>query len=135
MAFESGVKAHTFEAASSGLNGKQYYLSALNSSGKAIVVATNGGFALGVIQNNPRAEADAPVSIGYDGIMKVVVKSGETLAPNDFFGAENDGTATKIDATSTGADTGDHILGYVLEGATGPALATVLFRPIGRVTA
>lgn len=83
---------------------------------------TDGEVVIGVLQNKPSAAA-AAAEVRALGVTKVV--AAETLTRGMFWGTGTAGTAKQIEATATGADTGDYIAGMVLEGAAAGEYATV----------
>lgn len=119
------------------LSAKQYCFVKLNSSGKIVACTVDGEIALGVLQDAPVSGQAGTVMI-Y-GVSKVRVATSEALVAGNNIGTTTAGTATRVDATSTGADLGDCIMGMILQSVTGssPAavLGTLLIRPLGRVTA
>ena len=84
---------------------------------------TDGERGLGILQDTPAAGSAGDIMLM--GISKVVVGVGETLTAGDDYGVDANGEAKKIEATITGADVGDHVLGKVLQGAGAGELAVV----------
>ncbi len=82
----------------------------------------DGEVILGVLQNKPDA-AGKVAEVRAIGVTKVV--AGETLTRGMFWGTDTAGKAKQVEATATGADTGDYIAGQVLEGASANEYATV----------
>lgn len=132
MATENIPYAETFLAGAD-LSSDQYKFVKQTTAAEPTVEKcdTDGEFAIGVLQNKPTSGQAAEVAC-Y-GRTKVVVASGETIAPGDFVGTNNAGFATKVDATATGADLGDYMIGKCYEGATGPAIASIIITNSGYV--
>jgi hypothetical protein len=84
---------------------------------------TDGERGLGILQDTPGSGEAGDIMLM--GISKVVVGTGETLVAGQHYGVDANGEAKTIEATVTGADVGDHVLGVVLEGAAAGELATV----------
>lgn len=130
MAWENGMRIPAALAAAD-QSTKQFYLVKKNTTDNQFAVCdTDGEIAQGILQNKPSAAGDA-AEIIYFGVSKV--SADETLSPGDYFGASADGQAKIVESTNTGADVGDYILGYVLEGAAAGEVATVMINHIGRV--
>jgi hypothetical protein len=136
MAFEFPLLRPGIFVAAEDLSTHQFKFVKVTANG-VVRCTVDGEYADGVLQNNPAAGQAAEVEMR--GITRVVVATSEALAVGDFVGTTTAATATVVNPTATGADLGDHMLGRVLEAATGssPAgvLATISFAPIGRVTA
>ena len=82
----------------------------------------DGEVVLGILQNKPDA-AGKSAEVMAAGVSKVV--AGGTLAVGDFWGTDGNGKAVTKQDTNTGADTGDFIMGRVLEGGALDDLITV----------
>lgn len=122
------------------LSAKQYHMVELRTDGKVYLcdaVSAAERIPLGILQNNPEEGQAATVRV--DGESYVVAAQSEALSSGKFFGCSAAGTATQIDATSTGADLGAWVFGFIVNGVTGTnpaaAKASVMIRPWGRVTA
>lgn len=76
----------------------------------------------GIAQTNPKS-GDA-LTVMSLGVSKVITGSGG-LAAGQEYGPDAQGKAVAKNATTTGADLGDCVLGVCLEGAAAGALATV----------
>ena len=113
------------------LSSRQFRLVRVAGDNRVELVDADGGFAIGVLQNAPASGAAAAVEMA--GVSKLV--AGEALAAGDFFGADSQGRGRVVEATATGADLGDWILGSVLEGvgAAGEIATVKLMSPVHRV--
>jgi hypothetical protein len=137
MAFEVTCFDLGTQKAGADLTTHQYKWVKLNSSGDVVLCDTDGEIALGVLQNVP--ESGEAASVRIQGVSKLVIAASEALTAGDYVGTTSAATATKVDATATGADLADVIMGQMLDTVTGSspaaALGSVLMRPMGRVTA
>ena len=113
------------------LSSRQFRLVRMASDNAVELADTEGGFAIGILLNAPAAGAAAAVEMA--GISRLV--AGEALVAGQFFGTDAQGRGRAVEATATGADLGDWILGTVVEGAGGAGgIATVkLLSPMHRV--
>jgi len=100
MAFEEKLESIT-RLAGADLSSHQYKFVKLNTSGKAVIVDTDGEAVVGVLQNKPDA-ADREATVGVEGISKVissgVIAAGAKVTTNDSGLAKT-------------AASGDHVLG------------------------
>lgn len=119
MAYENLGKVINIPAASD-LSASQYHFVKLDSSAK-LALSAEGEDAIGVLQDDPAAaDRGGAVMVGV-GITKVVAGA----ATHAGFPVASDGTGRAIDS-----DTGDYILGFFLEAASGAgALVSILFQP------
>lgn len=133
MAYEIPGLCISFAAGES-LADAQFRWGKLDTAGKVVRCSVDGEHALGIIQNNPAA--DAAVSVMVFGVSKIVIAASEALIAGNVVGTTSVGTATKVEMTATGADIGDVGMGVILESVTGSstagALGTVLIRPVGK---
>jgi len=83
---------------------------------------TDGEVVFGVLQNKPSA-AGKEAEVRALGVTKIV--AAETLTRGMTWGTGSSGTAKQVEASATGADTGDYIAGMVLQGAAAGEYATV----------
>lgn len=81
---------------------------------------------VGISQTNPKS-GDA-IQMRVLGVSKVMVGVGGLLAGN-LYGSDANGLAIAKGPTATGANLGQYVLGYVVEGAAAGALATVYVAP------
>jgi hypothetical protein len=116
--------------ASADLSAKQYYGVKVSGANQVGVVAVDGEPGLGVLQNAPTSGEAAEVMMS--GITKVLVgttlPNAETIAgvaQQQAWGFDANGKAKPIQRSSTGADLGDFIMGFVIEGAVAGEYATV----------
>lgn len=138
MAFELPKSTFTYEAGEdmSTLASYQHRFVKMASDGQVVRCDTDGEFAVGVLQNNPAADAAATVEhVGGGGVTKIV--AAEALTPGDFVGTDTQGRATVVQHTNTGADLGDFALGLVVQGAAaaGEKASILLFGAFRVVTA
>lgn len=123
MAFEGVQIAPPGVTAGANLSTKQYHCVKKNTTDNQYVLCTADGEVFdGVLQNKPNA-ANVPANIAMFGVTRVI--ADETLTAGDFWGTSADGQAKIIEATNTGADIGDFVMGRVIQGAASGALATV----------
>ena len=130
MAWETnGFSPGGLKAAAS-LATKQYYGVKLSAANQVNIVAVDGEPGLGVLQNDPASGEAAEVMMM--GITKVLVgttlPNTETIggvAQQQAWGFDSAGKAKPIQRSSTGADLGDFIMGFVIEGAAAGEYATV----------
>ena len=131
MALEGAQIRIPTALAAADLSAKQFYFVKKNTTaGQFALCATDGEFVMGVLQDTPAA-AGRPACVCAFGMTKV--KAGGTLTAGDFVGTDANGKAVKKNHTSTGADVGDIICGYVIEGAASGELATIWFMPSYKV--
>lgn len=108
-------------AASADLSTKQYLFVKVDGDYTVGVCDTDGEFAIGVLQNEPGSGEAATVECA--GISKVV--AGEAITAGQFVGTDANGKAKVVEATNTGADTGDWALGVCVQGAGSDEIASV----------
>ncbi len=97
----------------------QYLFVDVNSSGQAVLVASQGVTAIGVLQDNPGA-AGRVGCIGIGGLVKV--KAGETIAAGNKL-------TVGADARAEVAATGDWIHGRAITGGADGEIITMLWEP------
>lgn len=134
MAYEIPGFNHSFVAGED-LRTAQYKFVKLNSNGEIVLCTVDGELALGILQDTPNAGEIGNVMLF--GISKVIAAASEVIPAGAAIGTTTLGTATRVDATGTGADVGDMMMGLMLAGVTGTtttgaALGTMLLRPTGR---
>jgi len=130
MAWENGLRIPAALAAAD-LSSNQFYCVKKNATDNQFALCTvDGEIVEGILQNKPDAAGDAAEVI-YFGVSKG--EAGETLTAGDKVGTDSAGKLKIVEHTNTGADVGDYILGYVLEGAGSGELATIMITHIGRV--
>ena len=131
MAWElNGFSPAGLKAAAS-LASNQYYGVKITAANQVNVVAVDGEPGIGVLQNDPASGEAADVMMM--GITKVLV--GATALPStetiggvvqmQAWGFDSSGKAKPVSRSSTGADLGDFIMGFVLQGAAAGEYATV----------
>ena len=105
---------------------KQFYFAKISTAADftASVCTTDGEPAIGVIQGNPTNTGEA-VSICVSGVTKVI--AGETITAGQHVKTASDGRCNVCDITTTGADTGDHVVGVCLEGGAVNEKITIFF--------
>jgi hypothetical protein len=135
---ECPIWDYSWPAAADYSSSGQYKWVKLQSDGTVKVCDTDGERAIGVLQNAPRSAEAA--SVRLLGESHILVAVSEALVAGDTVGTTNVGTATKVEATATGADLGDVVLGIASQTKTGSSPAGVLgsvllFGPQGLVTA
>jgi hypothetical protein len=109
--------------AAADLSTKQFYAVKKNTTAHQYALCdTDGEVIAGVLQNKPSA-AGREATIMAMGITKVI--AGETLVPGDLWGCDSAGKAKVVEGSNTGADTGDYVAGFVIEGAATDEIATV----------
>lgn len=84
---------------------------------------------LGILQNKPTAGQAAAVMT--DGVTKAVC--GATVAVGDEVGVDSTSRIVTKQASQTGADIGDFVIGDVLEGGAVGELATIKLRSPYRI--
>lgn len=131
MAFEGTQTCIPAALAAADLSTKQFYFVKKNTTaGQFALATTDGEIVSGVLQNKPSA-AGAAATVCAFGATKIV--AGGTLTAGDYVGTDANGKAVKKNHTSTGADVGDFLCGYVIEGAASGELATIWFDPMYKV--
>ena len=130
MAWElNGFSPAGLKAAAS-LASNQYYGVKITAANQVNVVAVDGEPGIGVLQNDPASGEAADVMMM--GITKVLV--GTTLPSTETIGGvvqmqawgfDANGKAKPVSRSSTGADLGDFIMGFVIQGASAGEYATV----------
>lgn len=119
--------------AAADLSTKQFYFVKKNTTAFQFALASvDGEVVAGVLQDKPAAAGRA-ACVAFLGVTKIV--AGENLAAGDYIGTDNAGKAKKVDVSATGADVGDFIAGYVLEGGSTGELVTIMLQPLYRVFA
>lgn len=95
---------------------KQFYCVKLDTSNdnQVVIAATDGEPIFGVLQNKPGAGVEAEVTC--IGVTKVI--ASEALTVGDLWGTDSSGKAKIVEATNTGADIGDTIMGIVIAGGS-----------------
>lgn len=116
MARQENIRSITLEAGGD-LSAGQFRFVEVASDGQVDIVASAGGDAIGVLQNNPAAAGRA-ATVAYEGVVKVVVGTGGLTAGQKV---QSDAAGAAILAAS-----GDHVLGKVLVGGAAGALAEIL---------
>ena len=115
--------------AAASLASNQYYGVKMTANNQVNVVDTDGEPGIGVLQNAPASGEAAEVMMS--GITKVIVGStalttSDTLGSGmQAWGFDSSGLAKPIQRSSTGADIGDFVMGFVIEGAAAGGIATV----------
>lgn len=107
--------------ASEDLSTKQFYFGKIDGDYSVALCDTDGELPIGVIQNKPGS--GEAVTIECTGVSKVV--AGEALTAGDLVGTDANGKGRKVEATATGADTGDWAIGICVQGAGLNELASV----------
>lgn len=116
----AGISPLTFRAAAD-LSASQYRYVALDTAGRVALVASAGGFAIGVLQNKPAA-LDAAASVVTVAGVKAKVVAGDTVTAGDILQSDDEGRAIT-------ASTGDFVTGKaVTGGAVGELIETILFQ-------
>lgn len=95
----------------------QYLFMGINSSGQAVLIASQGADAVGVLLNNPDAAGKAG-TVGIAGIVKV--KAGATIAAGNKITTGADGRAEV-------AATGDFVIGWAVSGGADGEIISMLF--------
>jgi len=122
MAWEVPLFMPAGLVAATDLSAKQFYcVKADTTNNQAALCSVDGEVFLGILQGKPTAGIAAGIMMS--GISKVI--AGEALVAGDNWGVDVNGKAKKVEATNTGADVGDFVMGQVLEGAGAGELATV----------
>jgi len=104
------------------LSASQYCFVKLDNQGRA-VLPTDGGDAIGILQNNPNAAGQAATVMVGEGISKVVAAGAATAA--DYVSTDGSGNATSN-------DTGDVRLGQFLDSPTAQGqIVSILFQKKG----
>ena len=105
---------------------KQFYFAKVSTAADftAAVCSVDGEPTIGVIQGNPANTGEA-VSICVHGVTKAI--ASETITAGQFIKTASDGRAAICDITTTGADTGDHVVGVCLEGGAVNEKITIFF--------
>lgn len=94
-----------------------------NATDQQYILCTADGEVFdGILYNKPSAAAGAAEIVMF-GVAKVY--TAEALTAGDLWGTGASGTAKIIEATNTGADTGDFVMGRVIKGAGSGEIATV----------
>lgn len=125
MAFEGAQIRIPAALAAADLSSNQFYFVKKNTTnGQFALAATDGEIVVGVLQDKPSA-AGAAACICAWGVTKI--EAGGTLTAGDYVGTDSSGRAVKKNHTATGADVGDYICGYVIEGAASGEKATIMF--------
>lgn len=128
MALEGAQIRIPTALAAADLSAKQFYFVKKNTTaGQYALASVDGEIVAGVLQDNPAAAGRAAEVCAF-GMTKVA--AGGTLTAGDFVGTDANGKAVKKNHTSTGADVGDFLCGYVIEGAASGELATIWFHPM-----
>ena len=102
----------------------QFRMVKLNTSGDVVPCDTDGELAIGVAQMDGSTGDPIPVMVGT-GVTKIT--AGETISPGDTVGTDTSGRAGFKQATNTGADLGDWIMGTALTGGVVGELIEVLW--------
>jgi hypothetical protein len=103
------------------LSAKQFYCVKVTADNAVSLCDTDGEVFDGILQDKPASGYAANVMMA--GISKV--ECGEALSAGNYWGVDANGKAKKVEATNTGADTGDFVMGRVIEGAGSGEYATV----------
>lgn len=117
MATQSNLICETFEAGGD-LSAGQFRFVVPASDGQVDIVASAGGDAIGVLQNDPDAAGKA-ATVAIFGRVKVVIGTGGLTA----------GAKVKSDASGgaiTASTTGHHVLGTCVVGGAAGALAEII---------
>ncbi len=124
MALEAASFAIPALDADADLSSNQFQIVKMSATDKRVSLASvDGEVFLGVLQNKPNAAGKSATVVGL-GVTKVI--AGEALVAGDLWGTDTAGKARKVEATNTGADTGDYVGGQVLIGvAAADEVATV----------
>jgi len=123
MAWDKNVFTVPGALAAADLSSNQFYCVYKNTTNNQYALcATDGMVFDGVLQNKPAAAGDA-AEVMCLGVTKVI--AAETLTAGDLWGVGSAGTAKIVEATNTGADTGDYVAGRVIEGAAATEYAVV----------
>ena len=131
MAFEGAQIKIPGALAAADQSSAQFYLVKKNTTnGQYAVASVDGEIVVGVNQGDAAAAGRAQEIVAF-GVTKV--EAGGTLTAGDYIGTDSSGKAVKKNHTSTGADVGDFICGYVIEGCASGELATIWFQPMYRV--
>ncbi len=122
-AYEQNLQCHSIPA-NADLSTKQHLFVNVNSSGK-LVVAGDGGQAIGVLQDKPNA-ADQQGTVGISGVSMVI--AGGTVTAGGIVASDASGRA--VDVVS-----GDMGLGKALTGTTvsGDLISVLLMPQLGKV--
>lgn len=117
MSYSNAKQSTTLRAAGD-LSASQNCFVLVNSDGRVAVVASAGGDADGVLQNDPAA-IDREAEVAFSGVVKVVAGDAVTRGAK----VQSDALGRAITAAS-----GDHVLGRALEtaGAAGDIIAVLL---------
>lgn len=131
MALEGAQIRIPMALAAADLSTKQYFFVKKNTTaGQFALCSTDGEIVSGVLQDDPAAAGRAACICAL-GLTKV--EAGGTLTAGDYVGTDANGKCVKKNHTSTGADVGDFLCGWVVEGAASGELATIWFQPMYKV--
>ncbi len=109
--------------AAADLSAKQFFCVKKNAVNHEYALCdSDGEVVMGVLQNKPDA-AGREATIMAIGITKII--AGEALTAGDLWGTDSAGKAKVVEGTNTGADVGDYVAGFVIEGAGSGEIATV----------
>lgn len=102
-----------------------YFVSPVAGSAFTVKIATvDGAPVIGVNQGTPSHTGEAVAVCGW-GMTKAI--AGETISAGDFVKTASDGRANICDITTTGADTGDHVVGWCVSGGLVNEKITIMF--------
>ena len=116
------------------LSSSQYFFVKVNSSGQAVVCATAGEAAIGILQNKPTSGQAAQIMV--QGVSKLVVGAGGTLTAGDLVATDASAKGkTAVQGTVSGSNVvGSAVAGRcVITGAAG-SIAAVLLQSAGVVS-
>ncbi|MFW6202594.1 MAG: hypothetical protein ACOC8B_08445 [Gemmatimonadota bacterium] len=116
MAYSEALKSISVEA-DADLSAKQYYAVQLSTDGQAAVQTSEGGFALGILQDDPENAGEA-AEVGIAGVSKAHCNgASDAIAAGDALQVSTAGTLIKA------AGAGDYVLARSMEavstGSTG----------------
>lgn len=101
----------------------QYLIAKLSADDTWVPASSLHDFVQGIIQGNGKSGDAAQIRVL--GVSKVMCGSGG-LSFGQQFGPDSNGAAVAKSPTNTGANYGDCVLGYCIEGAAAGALASVM---------
>lgn len=115
MAFEEALVCQTYPSAAD-LSGSQYCFVAIDSAGR-VALATEGGRAIGVLQNKPGA-IDREARVAVAGTTRV--KCGGTIAAGAVVSVGSGGKANSVGSGD------DQQMGVMSEGAVNDQIGSML---------
>lgn len=131
MAWEAPIQILPGIVSTNDLSTNQYYCVKLDTANadQVVLCTAHGDKPLGILQNKPKANQAAGVMT--DGVTKAAC--GSTVAVGDEVGVDSTGRIVTKQATSSGADYGDFVIGDVIEGGAVGELATIKLRSPYRI--